>query len=80
MKQPGSAKGGKSVEITTHSDERRMFIDVQHGTAHLRNGRLEDEDGNPVKLDRPMYVNLPPAPSATDSIWQAVWRCLCEAW
>lgn len=103
-KQLVDADSGRRVEITTHSDERRMFFDLPanvpwptYGGAHdfsdrseyraegdcavyLRNGRLEDPEGRPVKLDRPMYVNLPPAPSAVDSLWKAIWLFLKESW
>lgn len=75
-----NAKGGKSIEITTQSDKQRMYFDVPHGAAYLYGGRLVGPDHQPIAFDRPMYINLPPAPSAVDSLWKAIWLFLKESW
>lgn len=76
------AKGGKGIDITTHGDSRRVFL--------KEDGRIYYEDGTPA--DHPLkpgyinllhdrqYANLMPPPSALDSIWQAIWTWLRDAW
>lgn len=65
-----TAKGGKSIEITTHNDRQRRFLDLDEELLDMF-----DETKSPIG-----YVNIQPRPSALDSIWQALWTWLKNAW
>lgn len=65
-----NAKGGKRIEITAHGDPKPRYLDLFSDT---------DPEGGPLIHPR-NFINLPPPPSALDSIWERIWARLKEMW